>query len=93
MLFKKDIVERLANNYKLTKKDAAEIYDMVGLTLVDAIAKGEDVAISEIGRVTIVEKPARICRNPKTGEQVEVPAKKALKFKFAKGIKDAVNNN
>lgn len=90
MLFKKDIVERLANDYELTKKDAAEIYDMVCLTLAGAITEGEEVAIPEIGRVTIVEKPARTCRNPQTGEQVEVPAKMVPKFKFAKSIKDAV---
>ena len=90
MLFKKDIVEKLANDYELTKKDAAEIYDMVCLTLADAITKGEEVAIPEIGRVTIVEKPARTCRNPRTGEKVEVPAKKAPKFQFAKNIKEAV---
>lgn len=93
MLFKKDIVEKLANDYELTKKDATEIYDMVCLTLADTIAKGQDVAIPEIGRVTIAEKPARTCRNPQTGEQIEVPAKMVPKFKFAKGIKDAVNNN
>lgn len=93
MLFKKDIVERLSDDYELTKKDAAEIYDMVCLTLAGAITGGEEVVIPEIGRVTIVERPARTCRNPQTGEQFEVPAKMVPKFKFAKGIKDAVNNN
>lgn len=90
MLFKKDIVERLANDYDLTKKDAAEIYDMVCLTLAGAITSGKEVAIPEIGRVTIVEKPARTCRNPQTGEKFEVPAKMVPKFKFVKSIKDAV---
>lgn len=59
-------MEKLANDYELTKKDVVEIYDMVCLTLADAIAKGEEVAIPEIDRVTIIEKPARTCR---TGER------------------------
>lgn len=54
-------MEKLGNDYELTKKDVAEIYDMICLTLADVITKGEEVAIPEIDRVTIIEKPARTC--------------------------------
>lgn len=90
MLNKPEFVTLLAERCEVTKKDAEEMYDDVFGTLADAIAGGEEVAIAGLGRVKIADRPARMARNPKTGDTVEVPAKKAPKFQFAKNIKEAV---
>ena len=90
MLNKPEFVTLLAERCEVTKKDAEEMYDDVFGTLADVIAGGEEVAIPGLGRVKITDRPARTARNPKTGDTVEVPAKKAPKFQFAKNIKEAV---
>ena len=90
MLNKPEFVDLLSERCDITKKDAAEMYDDVFGVLTDAIISGEEVAIPGLGRVKIVERAARVANNPHTGEKVEVPAKKAPKFQFAKNVKDAV---
>lgn len=90
MLNKPEFVALLAERCEVTKKDAEEMYDDVFGTLSDVIASGEEVNISGLGRAKIANRAARTARNPKTGNTVEVPAKKVPKFQFAKSIKDAV---
>lgn len=90
MLNKPEFVTLLAERCEVTKKDAEAMYDDVFGTLADAIASGEEVAIAGLGRVKIADRPARMAHNPRTGDAVEVPAKKAPKFQFSKNIKEAV---
>lgn len=90
MMNKPEFVALLAERCELSKKDATEMYDDVFGTLADVVASGEEVAIAGLGRIKIADRPARTAHNPRTGESVEVPAKKAPKFQFAKNIKDAV---
>ena len=90
MLSKLEFVELLAKRCEVSKKDATEMYDDVFGTLVDVISEGNEVAIPNLGRVKIVKRAARVANNPRTGEKVEVPAKNAPKFQFAKNVKDAV---
>ena len=90
MLNKPEFVNLLSERCEVTKKDAAEMYDDVFGVLTDAIISGEEVAIPGLGRVKIVDRAARVANNPQTKEKVEVPAKKAPKFQFAKNVKDAV---
>lgn len=90
MLNKHEFVTLLAERCEISKREAAEMYDDVFGTLADIIASGEEVAIPGLGRVKIAERAARIAHNPKTKDKIEVPAKKAPKFQFAKNIKEAV---
>ena len=90
MLNKPEFVTLLAERCEVTKVEAEAMYDDVFSTLTDVIASGEEVNISGLGRVKIVDRPARTAHNPRTGEAVEVPAKKAPKFQFAKNVKEAV---
>lgn len=90
MMNKPEFVMLLSERYDVTKKDAEKMYDNVFGTLVDAISEGYEVAIPSLGRVKIGERAARVANNPRTGEKVEVPAKKAPKFQFSKNIKEAV---
>ena len=90
MLSKPEFVELLSKRCEVSKKEATEMYDNVFGTLANVIASGEEVAIPGLGRVKIVERAARVANNPRTGEKIKVPAKKAPKFQFAKNIKEAV---
>lgn len=90
MLGKPEFVTLLAERCEISKREAAEMYDNVFGTFVDVISEGNEVAIPNLGRVKIVQRAARVANNPRTKEKVEVPAKKAPKFQFAKNIKEAV---
>lgn len=90
MLNKPEFVSLLSERCEISKREASEMYDDVFGTLSDVIASGEEVAIPDLGRVKITERAARVAHNPRTGDAVEVPAKKVPKFQFSKNIKDAV---
>ena len=92
MLTKPEFVTILAERCEVSKREAEEMYDDVFGTLADVISSGEEVAIPNLGRVKIADRPARVATNPRTKEKVNVPAKKAPKFQFAKNIKEAVAN-
>ena len=60
-------------------------------TVEEALVKGEEVSFVGWGKWEVVEKAERIGRNPKTGEEITIPAKKAIKFKVGKALEEKVN--
>jgi DNA-binding protein HU-beta len=73
-----------------TKVQAEEIIDGLFSAITDTLKKGEEVSIGGFGIFSTKLRPARMARNPKTGEQVKVAAKKVAKFRASKALKDAV---
>lgn len=73
-----------------TKVQAEEIVDGLFNTIIDAMKKGNDVSIAGFGIFSVKGRAARMARNPKTGEQVKVAAKRVPKFRPAKALKDSV---
>lgn len=90
MLNKKEFVDLMAERNEITKKDAAEMYDIVFKTMAELISEGYEISISGLGRVKLSDRAAREARNPSTGEMIQIPAKKGVKFQFSKTIKEAV---
>jgi len=85
---KSQIVAELAKKNDMTKKDAAAFLDsVVGLAYKEA-KKG--FTIPGLGKLVVVQRKARMGRNPATGEAIKIPAKKVLKFRIAKAAKDAI---
>lgn len=85
------VVERLAeNDVKVTKKAMATYVDAVIDVIVDTMADGDDVKISNFGNFTVVDKPERTARNPQDGSEIVVPAHRAPKFKFSNTVKNIV---
>ena len=86
----KTVVENIEG---ATKKDIAVVVNEVFDTIKNTLASGEKVAIAGFGSFEVVERAARECKNPRTGEPVHVEASKVPRFKASKALKDAVNNN
>lgn len=85
------LVEKLAaNDMKVTKKDAAVYIDAVFETVGQALVDGNKVSVAGFGSFDVVERAARVGRNPQTGEEITIQATKAVKFKPALGLKTAV---
>lgn len=89
---KADLGRRIAEAKGLTIKEGTALVELVlGLVEESLVAK-EEVSLFGFGSFKVVEKPESKARNPKTQEEVIVPAKTVIKFKPAKGLKDKVNN-
>lgn len=56
----------------------------------DALEKGETVTLIGFGTYSVVERKARTGRNPQTGKEIQIPAKKSVKFKAGKGLRETV---
>ncbi len=73
-----------------TKVQAEEIVDGLFGAIIDTLKKGGEVSIAGFGIFSVKQRAARMARNPKTGAQVNVAAKKVPKFRAAKGLKDTI---
>ncbi|MCC7160612.1 HU family DNA-binding protein [Candidatus Nomurabacteria bacterium] len=73
-----------------TKVQAEEVVDGMFDAIVSTLKKGGEVSIAGFGIFSVKSRAARMARNPKTGEQVKVAAKKVPKFRPAKALKDMV---
>lgn len=91
-LTKADIVERVYKEAGFSKKEAADLVDMVFTIIKDTLAKGEKVKISGFGNFSIRDKATRIGRNPQTGEAMEISARRVLTFKPSQVLKEDITN-
>jgi DNA-binding protein HU-beta len=87
-----DLAERLAADHGLSKADARKAVDSLFAAIVDAAAKGEEVALSGFGKFKAKDTPAREGRNPATGDKIQIAASKKLTFAPAKAVKDRLND-
>lgn len=88
---KADLVERVAKEADMTKKDAEQLVEIVFDTIINTLNKGEKIELRGFGSFRLRERDARTGRNPKTGESVEIPAKRVAYFKPGKELKELVN--
>jgi integration host factor subunit beta len=76
----------------LPRKESETIVETIFESIIDALQKGDKIEIRGFGSFRTRQRRGRIGRNPKTGEKVEVPAKKIPFFKPSKELKDFVNS-
>lgn len=86
-LTKAKILEVLAAETGLTKKDVGKVLGT--LTELAYAQSSVGFTLPGLGKLVVMNRKARMGRNPKTGEQIKIPAKKVLKFRLAKAAKDA----
>lgn len=87
---KKVIAESVAEKHNLTKKESAEIVDLVFDTVADALKDGAKVDIAGFGKFEVKTRAARTGINPQTKETIEIPSSKVPGFKASKSLKDLV---
>lgn len=85
---KNQVLDHMAKKTKVTKKFAGEFIDeFIKLSYKEA---KKSFVIPGLGKLVVVNRKARMGRNPATGQTMQIPAKKVLKFRVAKAAKDAV---
>jgi DNA-binding protein HU-beta len=88
---KAECIPKLAAAGKITKKQADEIFSAVVGMISTSLQKGERVAIPGLGVFTVVSRKAKMGRNPRTGAQIKIPARKAVKFHASSVLRKGLN--
>jgi len=83
-------VKLIAAKCGISNKIAKGVIDAYSATAVAETKKGGVFVLPGLGRLVRVERKARMGRNPATGEAIKIPAKKVVKFRVAKAVKDAI---
>ncbi|MCC6129990.1 MAG: HU family DNA-binding protein [Acidobacteria bacterium] len=91
MAGKSEIVEAIANDAGLSKKDATAAFEAFVNTVAGALKKGDRVAVPGLGIFSVAERKARTGINPQTKEKIKIKAAKAARFKAGKDLKDLLN--
>ena len=91
-LTKKDIVQNVHDKLGFSKKDSAEMVKCVFEVMQENLARGEKMKLSGFGTFVAKEKKAQRGRNPQTGEEIEIPAKRVLSFKPSQILKKILND-
>src|SRR4051812_957563 len=84
------LLNELAERLEVSRKEADGVLTTFTELITDTVASGEDVAISGFAKFRRIDRPARMARNPATGEQVRVAAKRVARITPLKNFKDAV---
>ena len=87
---KTELIAAVAAKTGITKKDAESIVSATFETIAQELSKGEKVQVSGFGSFEVKNREARMGRNPKTKETIEIPASKLPVFKAGKALKDKV---
>ena len=87
-LTKSQVISAIADAAGITKKQSAEIVKII-VDLAYKHAK-DTFTLPGLGKLVLVNRKARIGRNPATGEQIQIAAKRVVKFRVAKAAKDAI---
>ena len=87
---KTELVAAVAQKAGLTKKDAERVVNATIDTIVESMVKGEKVSLSGFGIFEVKEREARVGRNPRTKEAIQIPATRLPAFKASKTLKDSV---
>ena len=90
---KADLVEEVSRVTELTRKDSEVIVDTLFESVIKALKTGDKLEVRGFGSFRVRQRNARVGRNPKTGEKVEVPAKRVPYFKPSKELKDLINDD
>ena len=86
-----ELIEKVAQATELNQATAGQAVKAVVTAILDALLAGEAVRVSGLGIFNVAARPARQGRNPRTGENIEIAASKAVRFHAGKAVKDALN--
>ncbi|MEE9614757.1 MAG: integration host factor subunit alpha [Thermodesulfobacteriota bacterium] len=89
---KADLVSIIFDKVGYSKKDVAEVVDLIFDSMKDSLEKSENVKISGFGNFSVRHKKSRRGRNPQTGEEITIGERKVLTFKASQILKDTVNS-
>jgi len=88
---KAELIDAIAQAADISKASAGRALDGVVESIAAALRRGDPVTVSGFGTFTVKHRPARVGRNPRTGDEISIGASNVPGFKAGKALKDAVN--
>lgn len=88
---KAELIEAVYTKVGLSKKESADLVEMIFDTMKDTLSKGEKIKISGFGNFVVREKRARTGRNPQTGESMTISSRRVLTFRPSQVLKNDLN--
>ena len=93
-MVKSELIQKLCDLYpNIIRKDMEKIFDIIFFEIVEALCRGENIEIRGFGTYKVAIRKARTGRNPKNSTLVQIPEKKAIKWKMSKTLYKRLNNN
>jgi len=90
---KADIVEQIYEKIGFSKKESSEIVELIFDTMKETLERGDKVKISGFGNFIVRQKRPRVGRNPQTGEEIEISARRVLTFRPSQVLKGILNDS
>jgi len=88
---KADLISKLAQSADITKKQAEQMLEALADVIKESLEKGEKTLLPGIGSFSCVERKARTGRNPRTGAEIKIPARKTARFSLSSALADALD--
>ena len=88
---KTELIKKLVSRSNLSPNEMREAIEIILDTIKDAMANGERIEIRDFGAFVVRELPAKLGRNPRTGESVDVPSQRMVRFKAGKEMRKSVD--
>lgn len=88
---KAELVDKIAKDAEITKAQANDALDSFTKTVVATLKKGDKVTLVGFGTFSVTKRSARVGRNPQTGKEIKIKAKKVAKFKAGKEFSGKLN--
>jgi len=88
---KDDFITNIAEKHDITKKKAKEVFDGIFEEIREVLDKDDKLTVRNFGTFKTSHRSARKGRNPQTGEEIQIPARKVAKFKASNSLKDYLN--
>lgn len=87
---KSELVRELAEDFELPRRQVLELVETMLAKITDVLRSGDRVQLTPFGQFRVRDRAARVGRNPQTGEPVNIPAKRVLRFTAGRSLKEAV---
>ena len=93
-MVRSELLQKFCNQHpQLLRKDVEKIFEIIFFEIVEALSRGDNVEIRGFGTYKIVKRKARIGRNPKNSKIVQIPEKKAIRWKISKTFFNRLNKS
>ena len=93
-MVRSELLQKFCNEHpQLLRKDLEKILEIIFLQILEALSRGENIEIRGFGTYKIIKRKARIGRNPKNSQPVQIPEKKAIRWKMSKTFFNRLNKS
>lgn len=89
---KTDLIDRLKGEMGYSDNEAARVVDAMMDVMTESLSQGDKITLPGIGTMAVVDRAPRKGRNPQTGEELDIPASRNIKFSPGKRLKDALTS-